>query len=165
MSVKRKPKIVWDFAVAHHNEDAQKFAEGLIAALRHLTDNGFSITNQMQRGHSIVVIGQKTEATDLSQGAAAFIRAAATPAINAGGLSSATVLYNYIEWGVHKQQEFPTMSAALRRVREHLDDSGVPHDILPVSVVTLTTMRFEPPAFPALLRAFAPEPAPAKTQG
>jgi hypothetical protein len=140
-------------------KDPLAFAKDLQSALQELTDGGFIITGQMQLTDALIITASRVLAptpeahSELPQRTPLRRRVVEFHTARAQGAGTEEVLYHYVDHvdGQQKQKPFPTLVDALRQVKEHLRTDTV----LPVNITTVSMTRFEPPAFPMLLKMFA----------
>lgn len=151
-------KLEWR-TIAVTAKDPLAFAKDLQSALQELTDDGFTIASQMPRGEGLIITGSRLEAPVPSEPSelpkhTTRRRVIELPSARLQSTTSEEVLYHFIENGQQRQLPFPTLVAALRTVQLHLSGAS---DVLPVGITTVALTRFEPTAFPMLLKMFAEE--------
>ena len=164
-----QPKVTWKVAAVVAKEPLA-FAEDLQRALQEMTDDGFQIVSQALRDNgSVILTGQKVELPDAVQDFLSFTLpqvASATEARSRSrriveprpaqeGVAGKEVLYNFLEDGRLVQRSFHQLVDALRVVKEHLDRAD--DYFVPISVMVVSTTRFDPKALPSLMRTFAYE--------
>jgi hypothetical protein len=142
--------------IAVAGQDPLVFAKELQGALQELTDSGFTINSQMQRDNALIITASRvTQLPQEAQPAPPPVlrrRIIDLPAAHTQGATTEEVLYHFVENGRQKQLSFPTLVEALRVVKRHLEV-----EILPINLTTVSMTRFEPLAFPTLLKLFAEE--------
>lgn len=144
-------------------DDPLQFAKSLESSLQELTDGGFNIINQVMRGSSVIITGQKVEMTDgffqknQTQPPPHERRRIVQSPARPTGTTTEEVLYHFIEDGKTKQKSFPSLVEALRAVKVHMDAPMVQGvaPVCPVSIVTVSMTKFELPMFSTLLKAFS----------
>lgn len=151
MRIGPMPKLEWK-TIAITAEDPIIFARELQTALQELTDSGFNITGQLQRGTALVISASRLHAPE-AQAAPLRRRIVDLPSARQVGAPAEEVLYHFTEYGAPQQKAFPTLIDALRLLAEHLKKPQ--EHILPVNITTLSMTRFEPESFAYLLRMFA----------
>ena len=142
--------------IAVSADDPLVFAKGLQSALQELTDSGFTIVSQMPRGEALIITASRVHedspemSPELPTHTTLRRRVVEMPSARAQGATTEEVLYHYIENGTQRQQSFSTLIEALRVVKAQLEV-----DMLPINITTVSMTRFEPLAFPMLLKMFA----------
>ena len=156
--------VEWD-VIPVTDSDPLEFAKNLKVALQRLSDEGFSIVSQMQRGSALVITAHRVRMEEASVGLGAgrqvarvgdAVRVPGTPLLQprpALGDLKEEVLYYFKEGEEQKRQVFPSMLEALRMLLTHLAGDNV----LPIRIVATTATYFDPPVFKELLRLFAEE--------
>lgn len=149
MRIAPAPKLEWK-VVAISNPDPIIFARELQTSLQELTDNGFAINGQLQRGEALVISASRMQQVDA---AAMPLRRRIVDLPNAkqAGAPFEEVLYHYNERGMQKQRRFTALVDALRVLKEDLAREGV----LPLNITTVSMTRFDADAFSFLLKMFA----------
>lgn len=150
MRIGSPPKLKWK-TVAITAADPVAFAREYETTLQELTDAGFAINGQMQRGEALIISASRLHlpehAPELRR------RIVDLPSARQMGAPHEEVLYHYLEDRQQKQRAFPALVDALRALKEDLAKPG--DVILPLNIVTASTTRFEPESFAYLLRMFA----------
>lgn len=149
-------KLQWKTMVVD-DPDPLVFAQRLQAALQEVSDGNYTINSQMVRGSAHVIVASRVEMEPHlpaeTQPPEPFRRRVVeAPTARQQGATSEEVLYHFIQNGRQEQRAFPGLVDALRLVHQHLQQRD---DVLPVNITTLTMTRFDPEAFPMLLKMFA----------
>lgn len=141
-------------------DDPVVFAQQLQTSLQELTNENFTIVNQMQRGCAHIIVANRIQPAPAPRAPAAAARRCLVEATTAPprGDTSEEVLYHYYDGKEQKQAAFPTLLDAVRAMKDHYTAAcrGT-GDAVPISIVTVSTTRFEFEGFSALLKMFAEE--------
>lgn len=158
----RPARIEWR-AIAVTAADPTEFASTLQHALQGLSDAGFSLAGQYQRGTGHILLGQRVVQEQEAPGptippppplarptgSLATLRAQA-----ALGQNETSFFYHFISPDGPQHVRFTSMVEALRLVREHVDGDG---GFVPGYLVAMAVTTFEAPALSGLLKAYAEE--------
>jgi hypothetical protein len=151
----KPPQIEWR-SVAITDTDPLSFALTLQTKLQQLTDEGFNVLFQIQRGTGLVITANRTTQEPPRPASVAPTLPAPPPPNRRFGPPSGKAdeqfVYHYISPEGPRDRSFTSIVEALRMVRSHVDgdDGFVPGYLVAMHVVT-----FEAPQLTALLKAYA----------
>ncbi len=144
------PKVEWK-TLTVDAEDPLEFSQQLQASLQELSDEGFTIVNQMTRGQGHIIVASRMALSAPPETTPLRRRVVEMPLARGHGTTTEEVLYHYKKDGQQEQEVCTGLVDALRRVKEHLGQDGV----LPLNITTVMMTRFEPESFSMLLKMFA----------
>jgi hypothetical protein len=156
----RPLRIEWR-TVAVSATDTVEYAAQLQSSLQELSDAGFNILSQQQRGTALIILAQRVVVDQSHQPGP--ISGPEPPLPPPPPLSKLRMqanlnahadqfVYHFISPDGPQARRFTTMVDALRMVREHVDGDG---RFVPGCLLTMTVSTYEGHALGGLLKAYA----------